>query len=259
MFCSSWASTRNRFLSTPSARRATRLAPERYAGSCRISIHALREEGDRLMPSLGFPYFEFLSTPSARRATCRRETGHPAQQISIHALREEGDALLLYSSNSLVRFLSTPSARRATHIPQTVNKSRKFLSTPSARRATCNRAFRRARPQNFYPRPPRGGRPQQGAGRTWAVYFYPRPPRGGRPCAGCSGCRFPAVYFYPRPPRGGRLPSGKLFYCTDIFLSTPSARRATPPAAAPVSSMSDFYPRPPRGGRRTIPVFSPGV
>ena len=23
--------------------------------------------------------------------------------------------------------------------------------------------------------------------------FYPRPPRGGRPCEGCSGCRSPAI------------------------------------------------------------------
>ena len=41
-----------------------------------------------------------------------------------------------------------------------------------------------------------------------------------------------------------------------IFLSTPSARRATPPAAAPVSSMSDFYPRPPRGGRHGFNGYS---
>ena len=43
----------------------------------------------------------------------------------------------------------------------------------------------------------------------------------------------------------------------NIFLSTPSARRATPPAAAPVSSMSDFYPRPPRGGRPLRPAPQP--
>ena len=55
------------FLSTPSARRATRCAP-----ACKmtnlISIHALREEGD----------------------TCKRRI-ISAMRISIHALREEGD------------------------------------------------------------------------------------------------------------------------------------------------------------------------
>ena len=59
-----------RFLSTPSARRATRLS--------RSSSVALSR---------------FLSTPSARRAT-RPHSGHQrGPSISIHALREEGDGL----------------------------------------------------------------------------------------------------------------------------------------------------------------------
>ena len=78
------------FLSTPSARRATRHLRD-CAGDFRISIHALREEGDQKpsrdrnqagnfypRPPRGgrrFPYRDliiaqkFLSTPSARRAT----------------------------------------------------------------------------------------------------------------------------------------------------------------------------------------------
>ena len=35
------------------------------------------------------------------------------------------------------------------------------------------------------------------------------------------------VDFYPRPPRGGRLPQLCLFVNSFLFLSTPSARRAT--------------------------------
>ena len=78
------------FLSTPSARRATEYLGE-VTGCGKISIHALREEGDS--PTAGrsarTPYFyprpprggrrnqvfqsemmhQFLSTPSARRAT----------------------------------------------------------------------------------------------------------------------------------------------------------------------------------------------
>ena len=55
------------FLSTPSARRATRRAL--HSGTAlQISIHALREEGDQR----------------------RRQTEH-GRKISIHALREEGD------------------------------------------------------------------------------------------------------------------------------------------------------------------------
>ena len=64
----------------------------------------------------------------------------------------------------------------------------------------------RGRPKlwgNFYPRPPRGGRPSSRIARSDQFYFYPRPPRGGR--------RLP-----PLPPGG-----------SSRFLSTPSARRAT--------------------------------
>ena len=82
---------RSKFLSTPSARRAT-LYNHRHAHCCQISIHALREEGDQRQPCIvaKLLYFyprpprggrpsggfamgyvtKFLSTPSARRATC---------------------------------------------------------------------------------------------------------------------------------------------------------------------------------------------
>ena len=80
-----------RFLSTPSARRATQ-GPGALHGVLRISIHALREEGDRRAESLNNNYFLFLSTPSARRAT-----------------RDFALAVVTTS-----QFLSTPSARRAT-------------------------------------------------------------------------------------------------------------------------------------------------
>ena len=56
-------------------------------------------------------------------------------------------------------------------------------------------------------------------------YFYPRPPRGGRPMDVC-----PVLCngdFYPRPPRGGRPVSMTMEATKAIFLSTPSARRAT--------------------------------
>ena len=58
------------FLSTPSARRATKILD----AVCRvdgISIHALREEGDMVKLRTGLEGMVFLSTPSARRATPR--------------------------------------------------------------------------------------------------------------------------------------------------------------------------------------------
>ena len=56
------------FLSTPSARRATKRSCPPGCRSC-ISIHALREEGDQVTLSTPSLAKQFLSTPSARRAT----------------------------------------------------------------------------------------------------------------------------------------------------------------------------------------------
>ena len=78
------------FLSTPSARRATRRQRWGRPRSW-ISIHALREEGDNLSLSDRLDYWKFLSTPSARRATKFVLFKRCRIGISIHALREEGD------------------------------------------------------------------------------------------------------------------------------------------------------------------------
>ena len=58
-----------KFLSTPSARRATPDISKMKLDELKISIHALREEGDEDDESLRKRVQEFLSTPSARRAT----------------------------------------------------------------------------------------------------------------------------------------------------------------------------------------------
>ena len=77
--------------------------------------------------------------------------------------------------------------------------------------------------------------------------FYPRPPRGGRPPRLLTVTR--AGNFYPRPPRGGRLVATFILLSIRVFLSTPSARRATIYFVLPEGNEVDFYPRPPRGGR----------
>ena len=85
-----------------------------------------------------YSFGRFLSTPSARRATrCVQLLNQRIEVISIHALREEGDAVVVLVGREVILFLSTPSARRAT--------------------SCTGRAAHR--PNHFYPRPPRGGRP----------------------------------------------------------------------------------------------------
>ena len=78
------------FLSTPSARRATYGEHQVWILKG-ISIHALREEGDRNHSCQIMAYALFLSTPSARRATTSCNVQPRYLVISIHALREEGD------------------------------------------------------------------------------------------------------------------------------------------------------------------------
>ena len=124
-----------KFLSTPSARRATK-AIDDYTMQLIISIHALREEGDTVSGYTKAQVLKFLSTPSARRATCMRQEQNSSICISIHALREEGDPTTPVTVRCMFLFLSTPSARRAT-----MSGQGSFVPT-----------------EDFYPRPPRGGR-----------------------------------------------------------------------------------------------------
>ena len=58
-----------------------------------------------------------------------------------------------------------------------------------------------------------------------------------------------SAYFYPRPPRGGRQAEFLGHEAGRVFLSTPSARRATLEMLMSAHPVTHFYPRPPRGGR----------
>ena len=282
------------FLSTPSARRATWPA-HRGRRQIPISIHALREEGDdhanRCVhpctdfyprpPRGGRPISlrcrprasRFLSTPSARRATGPVHDHDRPSGISIHALREEGDLDNGVKADTATKFLSTPSARRATGT---------FTRTATAG-------------SDFYPRPPRGGRPgavqgrdlrpdisihalrEEGdsdalKGRSRCQHFYPRPPRGGRQVIAFSYAILQEFLSTPSARRAtwkfttaDRAVSGIsihalreegdspcAIWCSgmDLFLSTPSARRATQHRQHDGHHQEHFYPRPPRGGRR---------
>ena len=168
-------------------------------------------------------------------------------------------------------FLSTPSARRATGFASRVSESYAFLSTPSARRATTaqlhqslhqaisihalreegdHRPVRfRDCPQNFYPRPPRGGRHALLGVVFIKLVFLSTPSARRATCLRpvqssllhisihalreegdqSTTSLLPAarMYFYPRPPRGGRPVLTLIITDIWLFLSTPSARRAT--------------------------------
>ena len=129
------------------------------------------------------------------------------------------------------------------------NIGNSFLSTPSARRATQVSSVALDVTDISIHALREEGDETAGTGHTETEDFYPRPPRGGRLARGGidqtglgisihalreegdfsrGDFRNPESYFYPRPPRGGRLLSSTMPLSIDwIFLSTPSARRAT--------------------------------
>ena len=124
------------FQSTPSARRATLCTvpcpvqaldfnprpprggrPGNFRGKRpggRISIHALREEGDPSLPDAAHYRNAFQSTPSARRAT-PFPPGLPRPDFYFNPRPPRGGRLIPFRcAATRPRFQSTPSARRAT-------------------------------------------------------------------------------------------------------------------------------------------------
>ena len=154
-----------------------------FGRSDHISIHALREEGDwsRSSPCTARRYF-YPRPPRGGRPPGRSGCNGDIK-ISIHALREEGDFL--------------PNAE--------LTADGEFLSTPSARRATQVRRDQ------------------------WRVqmYFYPRPPRGGRPDVVIQPQLVHSISIHALREEGDRKCAWSRT-SSGAFLSTPSARRATP-------------------------------
>ena len=168
------------FLSTPSARRATLAA----AGTDDHGRHFYPRPprgGRPKAPTTRPPINNFYPRPPrGGRLASRRLRVHD-KVISIHALREEGDS---------------PAAASA-------SMTRSFLSTPSARRATS----------------------QHVQGKAADINFYPRPPRGGRPAVSVTPAQFNV---FLSTPSARRATAGNKADIDNIqFLSTPSARRAT--------------------------------
>ena len=124
-----------KFLSTPSARRATKFKYPKQP-DLEISIHALREEGDQISQLSNRKYSVFLSTPSARRATEKVLGDGQKAEISIHALREEGDLNFCGWIAYKDYFYPRPPRGGRPHLLTGGEKHIPFLSTPSARRAT---------------------------------------------------------------------------------------------------------------------------
>ena len=193
-----------RFLSTPSARRATPCGRR-----CRRRA------------------LQFLSTPSARRATVSASTsgaaalnfyprpprgGRPyhhcsARQgcaISIHALREEGDTSYSRQRQHRQRFLSTPSARRATEFVTQLKRDIRISIHALREEGDFQPPGRPVHlPISIHALREEGDWPSLGV--PAAPQGFLSTPSARRATTGRPGWKRPARDFYPRPPRGGRL------------------------------------------------------
>ena len=173
----------------------------------------------------------FLSTPSARRATAPSVV-RQCPLLHFYPRPPRGGRLV----QKLHEFFTAHISIHALREEGDVLMGRRglgielFLSTPSARRATANLRMRSWWPRYFYPRPPRGGR---------QVDFSPLQPSKG-------------ISIHALREEGDRFVA-EAQSISGLFLSTPSARRATAGAEIPATRSKHFYPRPPRGGRRYAP------
>ena len=219
------------FQSTPSVGRATRILAGDGRAS-RISIHALRGEGDAaaLAAAAGFsnfnprpPWGGRLITASFSRTSKIYFNPRPpwggrpfiAGGFSAHAdfnPRPPWGGRLLIGGNIMeaMLFQSTPSVGRAT-MDQPITRAEHEISIHALRgegdRLTPSSVYPFP---NFNPRPPWGGRPdRRSSGLPSCRNFNPRPPWGGR-----HGCRGPCLQFRR-------------------FQSTPSVGRATASAWKP--------------------------
>ena len=304
-----------RFLSTPSARRAT------GRGKIQRGLDA-----------------EFLSTPSARRATCPPESGRcPAgnfyprpprggrqmikssqkavKSISIHALREEGDRSLPLGGSGITNFYPRPP-RGGRRQPIQYSFPCLLISIHALREEgdCCFLGICQWKSISIHALREEGDARYKSRWQR-SCYFYPRPPRGGRPTCTSSSPRAMWISIHALREEGDFY--FLAFLCTSLtisihalreegdvrrdghrrtqdisihalreegdhtdsriaarilpFLSTPSARRATGAAhpclrpchisihalreegdrtgADPRCCGCYFYPRPPRGGR----------
>ena len=178
--------------------------------------------------------------------------------ISIHALREEGDLHPVFCPRLLIAISIHALREEGDHVG---------FAVP-------------AENGNFYPRPPRGGRPALGKPvlPIESISIHALREEGDHDVVFVGECNFISIHALREEGdwqivcRFGQslqfLSTPSARRATDVvlisgaffkFLSTPSARRATLLSGVGRSGSLDFYPRPPRGGRLQCNLDLPGV
>ena len=236
-----------------------------------ISIHALREEGDIFVIVGASRPQKFLSTPSARRATGDCLLKH--RVLCYFYPRPPRGGRLFFTGHDIILwnfYPRPPRGGRHFAVPRRIGAF--GISIHALREeGDSTSAAPMVRQSDFYPRPPRGGRhfavPRRIGAFGISIHalreegdrlisciclemtnFYPRPPRGGRHSPFELGTLINGISIHALREEGDFLTKATAALSV-VFLSTPSARRATYNHDDEKSRERNFYPRPPRGGR----------
>ncbi len=192
--------------------------------SWRISIHALREEGDHQGPQAAHQKADFYPRPPRGGRRKRHQKRRLPHDFYPRPPRG-GRPYPLGLTDQQQRFLSTPSARRATNAR--VNIMYIMIISIHALREEGDSlpSTTPASSKNFYPRPPRGGRP-------------------------CSSTASITTKKFLSTPSARRATQTNFFAFANFEISIHALREEGDRAAAiPALVILHFYPRPPRGGR----------
>ena len=148
--------------------------------------------------------------------------------ISIHALREEGDLRILCAGVLQPGFLSTPSARRATLITIQFQKYHLISIHALREEGDCGHLAFLLSFGDFYPRPPRGGRLMHLGFTVQAadISIHALREEGDIKVANHRIADLISIHALREEGDTGGMPRPR---AVKVFLSTPSARRATMP------------------------------
>ena len=194
----------------------------------RISIHALRGEGD---PRRHFDRHAAVDGISIHALRGEGDDNnivlHGVITISIHALRGEGDNQKHALTMMFDEFQSTPSVGRATKFGGH-RQGKHGISIHALRGEGDEKAYTlTAGYGDFNPRPPWGGRRGQSQSQNQGEEISIHALRGEGDATLAPRKQQQNRNFNPRPPWGGRLLCGSAFDLLFVFQSTPSVGRAT--------------------------------
>ena len=240
------------FLSTPSARRAT---THWWASGQKFGYFYPRplRGGRRGEQKVDLELAEFLSTPSARRATGIKPGQPPHQQDFYPRPLRGGRPKKPQAGNEHRNFYPRPlrgGRRKNTGLAVGLFT---FLSTPSARRATLSSLFNVSFPIiSIHALCEEGDVVLSNCFQYIKISIHALCEEGDSPMPELA--KWVLIFLSTPSARRATSQSSTNRKALSKFLSTPSARRATRPASGNRLLLRDFYPRPLRGGRPAFRV-----